>query len=299
MSGLLDRLSGGRVLVADGATGTNLQQAGLKSGEHPEDWVHSHPERVVALEQAFVEAGADIILTCTFGGTRPRLAGSQFGERVNELNQEAAALARKAASADSDVLVAGSMGPLGQLLKPLGQISAEGAFAAYTEQAAALSKGGVDLIVIETQFSLEEGAAALRASQSVTDLPIVVSFSFDRGTRTMMGVKPTEVAARFRDLGASMIGVNCGTTLQNALTVLDEYARAVPDFPLWFKPNAGLPSMKDGLTVYDVSPEQMAEFATAAIERGARVVGGCCGSTPEHVRAIARAAQGATVDDRT
>ena len=298
MSRLLDRLSGGRVLVADGATGTNLQQAGLKLGEHPEDWVHSQPEKVVGLEQAFVEAGADIILTCTFGGTRPRLAGSQYGERVSELNQEAAALARKAASAASDVLVAGSMGPLGQLLKPLGPISPEEAFAAYAEQAAALSKGGVDLIVIETQFSLDEGAAALGAAQSVTDLPIVVSFGFDRGTRTMMGVKPTEVAERFRDLGATMVGVNCGTTLQNALTVLDEYARAVPGFPLWFKPNAGIPSVKDGLTVYDVSPEQMAEFASAAIERGARVVGGCCGSTPEHVRAIARAAQRATVDDR-
>jgi 5-methyltetrahydrofolate--homocysteine methyltransferase len=298
MSGLLYRLSRGRVLVADGATGTNLQQAGLKPGEHPEDWVQTHPEKVAGLEQAFVEAGADIILTCTFGGTRPRLAGSRSAERVAELNQEAAALARRVAFAGNDVLVAGSMGPLGKLLKPFGPISAEEAFAAYAEQAEALSKGGVDLVVIETQFSLDEGAAALSAAQSVTELPIVVSFSFDRGTRTMMGVKPAEVAARFRDLGATMVGVNCGTTLQNALTVLDEYARAVPDFPLWFKPNAGIPSVKDGLTVYDVSPEQMAEFATAAIERGARVVGGCCGSTPEHVRAIARAAQGATVDDR-
>ena len=299
MSRLLDWLNEGRVLVADGATGTNLQQVGLKAGEHPEDWVHSRPEEVAGLERAFVEAGADIILTCTFGGTRPRLVGSQYAERVSELNQEAAALARRAASADKDVLVAGSMGPLGQLLKPLGPISTDEAFAAYAEQAAALSGSGVDLIVIETQFALEEAATALAAAQSVTDLPTIVSFSFDRGTRTMMGVKPAEVAARFRDQGATMIGVNCGTTLQNALTVLEEYARAAPGFPFWFKPNAGIPSVKEGLTVYDVSPDQMAEYALAAIERGARVVGGCCGSTPEHVRAIAGKIQGAKVEDKS
>jgi 5-methyltetrahydrofolate--homocysteine methyltransferase len=292
MTRFLDRLGASRVLVADGATGTNLQQAGLKSGEHPEDWVYTQREEIAGLEKSFVEAGADIILTCTFGGSRPRLAGSKHAGRVAELNQTAAELARDAASTGNDVLVAGSMGPLGQLLRPLGPISPEEAFAAYAEQAAALSEGGVDLIVIETQFALEEGVAALKGAQSVTHVPIVVSFSFDRGTRTMMGLKPTDAAARFRDLGATMIGVNCGTTLQNALTVLEEYARAVSDFPLWAKPNAGLPRMEEGVAIYDVSPQRMADFAAAAIERGARVVGGCCGSTPEHVRWIARVVKG-------
>jgi 5-methyltetrahydrofolate--homocysteine methyltransferase len=189
------------------------------------------------------------------------------------------------------------MGPLGQLLKPLGPLSAEAAFSALAEQAAALSAARVDLLVIETQYSLEEAAAAMKAAQSVSELPVVVSFSFDRGTRTMMGVKPAEVASRFRDLGAAMIGVNCGTTLENALEVLEEYGRCIPNFPLWAKPNAGLPRMEQGATVYDVSPDQMAAFAAAAIERGARVVGGCCGSTPAHVRAMARVARGAPIVD--
>ncbi len=289
MTSFIDRLTGGDVLVADGATGTNLQNAGLKSGEHPETWVFTQPGDITNLEQAFVNAGAEIILTCTFGATRPRLAGSSYADRVVDLNREAVALARKTASTGNDVLVAGSMGPLGQLLKPLGPISPEAAVSAYTEQAGALAEGGVDFLVIETQFSLEEATAALTGAQAVTNLPVVVSFSFDRGTRTMMGLRPSDVAKTFRDLGAAMIGVNCGTTLENAMTVLEAYAAAIPGFPLWAKPNAGLPHLEGGVTTYDVTPAQMAEFATAAIGRGARVIGGCCGSTPEHIRAMAEA----------
>ncbi len=299
MTSFIDRLSRGDVLLADGATGTNLQNAGLKSGEHPESWVFTQPGHITNLERAFVDAGADIILTCTFGATRTRLAGSGYADHVVDLNREAVGLARKAASTGSGVLVAGSMGPLGQLLKPLGPISPEAAVSAYTEQARALADGGVDFLVIETQFSLEEATAALQGAQAVTDLPVVVSFSFDRGTRTMMGVRPGEVAKTFRDLGAAMIGVNCGTTLQNAITVLNSYAAAIPGFPLWAKPNAGLPHLEGGVASYDVAPAQMADFATAAVELGARVIGGCCGSTPEHVRAMADAIKSRQGADQT
>jgi 5-methyltetrahydrofolate--homocysteine methyltransferase len=289
MPTFVEQLRLGRVLVSDGATGTNLQQRGLKPGEHPEAWVYTHPERIAELEGAFVEAGSDIILTCTFGATRTRLEGSEIASDVVGLNRQAAVLARSMASARADVLVGGSMGPLGKLLKPYGPLSPEEARAAYQEQAQGLAEGGVDLIVIETQFSLEEARAALDGVRAVTTLPVVVSFSYDRGTRTMMGVQPKQVVAAFSELGATAIGVNCGTTLENATAILQEYEQTAPGFPWWAKPNAGLPRMQEGVTHYDVTPDQMAEFALSAVRHGAKVVGGCCGSTPAHVRAMAAA----------
>jgi len=296
MPTFVERISAGHILVSDGATGTNLQQAGLAPGEHPEGWVFSHPERISELETAFVEAGSDIILTCTFGATRTRLEGSDLASDVVGLNREAALLARSVASSRAGVLVAGSMGPLGKLLKPYGPLAPEEARAAFQEQARGLADGGVDLIVIETQFSLEEAKAALEGAKAVTALPIVVSFSYDRGTRTMMGVQPKQVVSTFRELGVDAIGVNCGTTLENASAILEEYEQTAPGFPFWAKPNAGLPRIQGGATHYDVTPEQMAEFALSAVRTGVRVVGGCCGSTPAHVRAMAEAVRTAKAE---
>jgi 5-methyltetrahydrofolate--homocysteine methyltransferase len=187
------------------------------------------------------------------------------------------------------VLVGGSIGPLGQILKPYGPMSPEDANTAFVEQARALAEGGVDLLVIETHFAFEEANAAFAAARSVTDLPIVVSFSYDRGVRTMMGAKPADVVKRYKDMGAAIVGANCGTTLENMESIIREYASAEPGFPLWAKPNAGMPRLENGHTVYDVTPDGMATFARRYVELGARVVGGCCGSTPEHVAAIARA----------
>jgi 5-methyltetrahydrofolate--homocysteine methyltransferase len=181
------------------------------------------------------------------------------------------------------------MGPLGKLLMPFGPISFEEAKRAFAEQARALAAGGVDLLVIETQFAVDEARAALEGARAETELPVVVSFSYDRGTRTMMGVKPEAAARTFRELGAAMIGVNCGTTLGNARAVVEEYAAATPGFPIWVKPNAGLPRMEGETAVYDVTPEGMGEFARSMVELGVTVVGGCCGTTPSHVRAISAA----------
>ena len=292
MHSIMQRMESAQVLVADGATGTNLQATGLLTGGHTEDLIIDRPDIILALEQQFVEAGSDIVLTCTFGATSIRMQGSKYAGRHEEINLRAAALAREAAGT-SGVLVAGSMGPLGKLLKPFGPISYEEARTAYGEQARALTSGGVDFLVIETQFSLDEARAAFEGSRAETDLPVVVSFSYDRGTRTMMGVKPDSAARTFKDLGAVMIGVNCGTTLENAQAIVEEYAAATPGFPIWVKPNAGLPRMEGAATVYDVTPEGMGEFARSMTDLGARVVGGCCGSTPAHVRAIARAVHGA------
>jgi 5-methyltetrahydrofolate--homocysteine methyltransferase len=295
MGKFLDRLQDAP-LVADGATGTNLQAAGFEAAKHTEEWILDHPDRILDLERAFVKAGADIILTCTFGASSIRMQGSKYESRVRELNYEASILARDAAGERSATLVAGSIGPLGRLLKPLGPLTLGEATEAYAEQVQGLHQGGVDLLVIETQFALEEARAALEAVRRVSDLPTVVSFSYDRGTKTMMGVKPAGAAQAFAPLGVAMIGTNCGTTLENALLILQEYASSAPSLPAWAKPNAGLPRMEGTRTLYDVTPEQMGEFALAAVDMGAKVVGGCCGSTPAHIRAIATALAGRAGD---
>ena len=147
----------------------------------------------------------------------------------------------------------------------------------------------MDLLVIETMFAFDEATAAFEGARSVTDLPIVVSFSYDRGVRTMMGVKPTDVIKKYKEMGAAVVGANCGTTLENMEKIVQEYAAAEPGFPIWAKPNAGLPRMEGTTSVYDVTPEQMGESALRNIANGARIVGGCCGSTPEHVAGIAKA----------
>ena len=289
MNKFLERLKTGEILVGDGSTGTNLQKLGIQPGIPPEELVIDQPELVLQLEKAFVAAGSDLILTCTFGGTSLRMKESKYAQRVSEINRRAVELARQAASLHDGTLVAGSIGPTGLLLKPFGPLSAEEATAVFTEQAKALAEGGVDLLVIETMFSFEEADAAFQGARSVTDLPIVVSFSYDRGVRTMMGVKPTDMFRHYQEMGAVLIGANCGTTLENMEKIQQEYAAAGSGFPLWAKPNAGLPRLVDGTTVFDVTPEQMGAAALKFIALGARVVGGCCGNTPEHIAAIARA----------
>ncbi|MEW6404615.1 MAG: homocysteine S-methyltransferase family protein [Chloroflexota bacterium] len=294
MNKFLERLNSGEILVADGATGSNLQIMGLKPGQPPEDLVIDNPDILLKLESMFVAAGSDIILTCTFGGTRLRMKDSKYQDRAPEVNKQAAELARKAASARAGVLIAGSLGPVGGLIRPYGPLEAEEVKATFAEQARALAEGGVDLLVIETMFAMEEATAAFEAACSATDLPIVVSFSYDRGVRSMMGVKPKDVMKKYSSMGAAVVGANCGTTLENMETIVKEYADAVPSFPIWAKPNAGVPHMdiETEQSVYDMTPEDMAAFAKKYVALGAKVVGGCCGSTPEHVAAIAEAVKG-------
>jgi 5-methyltetrahydrofolate--homocysteine methyltransferase len=289
MNKFLERLQSGKTLVADGATGTNLHKMGLKPGIVPEELVFDQPGLILQLESAFSTARSDILLTCTFGGTRILMKDSKYAGRVSELNQRAAELARQAASAREGILVAGSIGPTGQLMKPYGPLTPEEALAAFTEQVQGLVAGGVDLLVIETMFAYDEADAAFKAARSESELPVVVSFSYDRGVRTMMGVKPAEMIKRYKGMGATLVGANCGTSLENMEKVAQEYAAAEPGFPLWIKPNAGLPRLVDRNTVFDVTPEQMGEFAVKYVSLGARIVGGCCGNTPEHIAAMVKA----------
>src|ERR1700737_3490969 len=288
--GFVDRVNAGDVLVADGATATNYQQMGMGIGVAPEEWVFEQPDKVLGLHAAFITAGADIILTDTFGGTSLRLRESRYAARTRELNRRAAELAREAGGRGR-VLVAGSMGPTGMLMEPLGELTAAAAADAYGEQAAALSEGGVDLLLLETFFALDEALAAMGGIRHASALPLVVSFSFDRGTRSMMGLKPTTMMEAIRPLGVAAIGANCGRSLADMERVVAELAGLNAGIPLWIKPNAGLPRMVGDVARYDTGPAEMAEYASHFIEAGARVIGGCCGSSPEHISAIAGAAR--------
>jgi methionine synthase I (cobalamin-dependent) len=203
------------------------------------------------------------------------------------LNHAAAALAREAASTSPGVLVAGSMGPTGMLMDPLGELMPSAAAGAYAEQAGALTKGGVDLLLLETFFALDEALAAIEGVRRSSALPVVVSFSFDRGTRTMMGLSPTQVIESIGPLHVAAIGANCGRSLQDMENVVNEFAALNAGIPLWIKPNAGLPSMVGDIARYDTDPAEMAEFVRRFIDSGAQVVGGCCGSSPDHIREIA------------
>ena len=280
-------LFGDGVLLADGATGTNYQNMGIEPGIAPEEWVVDEPEKVQELHRRFVEAGSQLILTCSFGASSLRLADEALHGRAIEVNRRAAELAREVAG--SSVLVAGSIGPTGHLTDPLGPLTHDLAVETFAEQARALAEGGVDLLVLETFFSMDEGLWAVEGVQSVTDVPLVVSYSFDQGTRTMMGLSPTQVVEAFAPLGVAAIGANCGKSLDDTDRIFDELLAAGSGLPLWVKPNAGVPRVEGEQVVYDAGPADLARHVAAYAERGAAVVGGCCGTTPEHVAAIAHA----------
>jgi 5-methyltetrahydrofolate--homocysteine methyltransferase len=286
MSRFAELLSERGVLVADGATGTSYQERGLEIGEAPEEWLFASPERVIELHRAFVEAGADLLLTDTFGATPLRLQHTSLVGRVREVNMRAVELAREAAG--NHVLVAGSMGPTGHLFEPLGPLTRAACVENYAEQAGALACDA-DLLLLETFFSLDEALAAIEGTRQASDLPLVVTFSFDQGTRTMMGHSPTHVAEAILPLGVAAIGANCGKSLADADVVAAEFVDLAGDVPVWIKPNAGVPKIVGDQVVYEAGPTTLAAHVRRYAEQGARIVGGCCGSTPEHVAAIARA----------
>jgi methionine synthase I (cobalamin-dependent) len=287
MPSFVELLAERPVLLADGATGTNYQNMGIEPGVAPEEWVVDAPDQVQELHRRFVAAGSDLVLTCSFGGSSLRLADEALHGRAVEVNRRAAELAREAVG--DDVLVAGSLGPTGHLTEPLGPLTHDLAVATYAEQARALTDGGVDLLVLETFFSLDEGLWALEGVKSASDLPLVVSYSFDQGTKTMMGLSPTQVVEAFAPLGIAAIGANCGKSLADTDVIVDELVAAAAGLPLWVKPNAGVPRMVGDAVIYDAGPDDLAEHVRSYVDRGARIVGGCCGSTPEHVAAIAGA----------
>lgn len=286
---LSQRLSAGEILIADGAAGTMLMAAGLPLGTPPDAWNLDQPEQIVKLHRAYVEAGSDVILTNTFGATRIKLGKSkaELAGRVREINLAAAQLARQAARPET--LVAGDIGPTGELMKPFGKLTPAEALEVFSEQAAALAEGGVDAIWVETMTDLEEARAAVTAARQVTNLPVLLSLSFGRKGRTMMGISAKQAATELWSLGLAAIGANCGEGLEVVELVLKEMRTALPDAPLIAKPNAGMPRMVKGQTVYDTEPGAFAERIQVFTGLGAQIVGACCGSSPEYIAAIEQA----------
>ncbi len=282
----IQALNAGKVLIADGATGTQLQKAGLPAGYPPELWNLENPEAIINHHLSYLDAGADIVLTNTFGGSFIKLRSKELDGKTKEINRKAAELAKKAAGADRFVF--GDVGPTGHLLDPLGDMNFDEAVSSFAIQIEGLVAGGVDAILIETMSAIEEAKAAITAAKSVTTLPILVTMSFETRGRTMMGVKPLQAVQELWPLGITVIGVNCGRTLTESLSAIQEMRAENNELVLMAKPNAGLPHLENDESVYDVSPEIMANYALKFLDEGVKIFGGCCGSNPDHIRAIAK-----------
>ena len=284
---LLERLAQPGVLIADGATGTQLQKAGLKPGTAPELWNLENPDAIRNLHRSYIEAGADIVLTNTFGGNAIKLGREGLGGKMKEINQRAAALAREVANGKAYVF--GDIGPTGNLLKPYGPMVYEEAVEAFADQAAALEEGGADAILIETMSDLNEAKAAVEGAKKSVKIPVLITMSFDTRGRTMMGIKPSQAVKELWAMGVAVVGANCGRTLTETLTAIQEMRQTQPDAVLMAKPNAGLPRLEGDQSVYDVDGATMAEYALKFRDAGVKIMGGCCGSNPDHIRAIAKA----------
>lgn len=262
---------------------------GLVSGDAPELWNFEHPERIAQLHQSFVDAGADIILTNSFGGTTYRLKLHQAQDRMAEINQAAARIARQVADASGrTVVVAGSMGPTGEIMAPVGPLTHDDAKAAFAAQAQALAAGGADVLWIETMSSREEVEAAV-AGAATTGLPVVCTLSFDTNGRSMMGISPSDFAGIEQSLSPRLAacGSNCGVGASEMVACIHNLSQAMgPDVVLVAKGNCGIPQYVDGSIVYNGTPELMSVYARMALDAGARIIGGCCGTSPQHLRAM-------------
>lgn len=288
MADLRKLLTDKRILVSDGAWGTELAARGMGPGEIPEGWNAERPDQVRAVAGSYVAAGSDIILTNTFGGTSIKLARSGLTGRAGELNLAGAELSVKAAAGKA--LVFASVGPCGEILEPYGELSPDEARKSFAEQVRWLAEGGADGIIIETMADLQESKIALAAAKESCRLPVVVSMTFEKGAgglATMMGVRPEQAAEALTAAGADLIGANCGAGIEQMVKVT-RALRSGTRLPLWIKPNAGKPELVNGKTVYRESPAEFAARTGELVAAGATVVGGCCGTTPEHIRLMAQ-----------
>jgi 5-methyltetrahydrofolate--homocysteine methyltransferase len=290
VSRFLTLMSTSPVVLLDGAMGTMVQAAGLEAGGAAELWNVERPQDVTAIHTGYLRAGSRIVTTNTFGGTRPRLDMYGLGDRVVELNRSGAALARQAAL-PFDALVAGDIGPTGELLEPLGALSRHAAQELFAEQLRGLLLGGIDVVLIETMSDLAEAEAAVLAASSVApDLPVLVTFSFDTNLRTMMGVTPAEAVAAMTALGVTAVGANCGRGPEELEAVMAQMAEARTEgLLLVAQSNAGLPHLVGDHFEYDAPPAAMAAHAARLEALGVELIGACCGSTPDHLRAMAAA----------
>ncbi|MBI3664658.1 MAG: homocysteine S-methyltransferase family protein [Acidobacteria bacterium] len=274
-------------VLADGAWGTELQRRGLEPGACPDQWNLIRSEAVAEVARSYVKAGSRVILTNTFRANAIALTGYGLGAEAAAMNRAGAAISREAAA--GHVLVAGSIGPTGKMLL-LGETTEQEALRAFAQQAQALAEGGVDALLVETMSDLAEAKLALAAARQ-TGLPVIVSFVFDSGKekdRTMMGVTPEQAAREIVEAGADAVGANCGLGIAGYVPICRRLRQATP-LPVWIKPNAGLPELVGGELVYRTTPAEFAAFVPALVEAGATFIGGCCGTTPDFIRAASQA----------
>ena len=287
MSALLDALNDGP-LLGDGAMGTMLQDLGNSEGGAPELWNVEHVDVVEGVLEGYASSGSRLLTTNTFGGTRARLQMHGLEDRVEELNQAAAALARRVADRHPGVFVLGDIGPSGELMEPMGDLTIDSAAEMFAEQIRGLVAGGVDGILIETMSDLSEVEAAVTAARKeAPGLPVFATLSFDTNLRTMMGVSPAMAVQAMSDLGVDVIGANCGRGLDEMRIIAGQLAEAgAGRVRLMVQSNAGLPKLQGDSFVFDGTPEEMAAYAVEMRDQGFVVIGACCGSTPDHIAAM-------------
>jgi len=277
-------LESGRILISDGAWGTFLQAKGLKAGECPELWNLEHPDEVFNIAKSYIEAGSNMIETNSFGGSSIKLGHYGLAEKAYEINKAAAAISRKAAGDNHFVL--GSIGPTGKILM-MGEITDRELFSSFTEQAVALTDGGANAIVIETMSDIEEARQAIRAARENTNLEIICTMTFEKTKsgefRTMMGFSPTDMVNQLLREGVDVIGANCGNGFKDMIGIVQEIRSVEKNIPVLIHANAGIPVYQEGKTVFPESPEEMASYVLPVVNAGVNIIGGCCGTTPEHI----------------
>lgn len=290
MKRICDEVRSGRVLVSDGAWGTFLQKKGLEPGKCPEEWCLSHRNDVSAIAKSYVDAGADMIETNSFGASRIKLEHFGLAEKAAKINRAAAEISREAAGKERHVIA--SVGPTGKILM-MGDISEDEVYAAFREQVCALEQGGADACCIETMSALDEAVLAVRAAKENTKLEVICTFTFEKTVqgdyKTMMGVDPSAMAAALAQAGADCIGANCGNGMERMVEIVKEIRSVNKNIPVLVHANAGLPVMQGTSVTYPETPERMAGVVAELVRAGANIIGGCCGTTPEHIKAIVRA----------